>query len=102
MYAWAGQEAKTADQSVMYVSRMLNCFEISDEFDPEDLGVLAKLFHTKMLRQLQVTELMSPKNPWSRAMSQAFTHYINFKAEECAHRPIPKCHSADLHCNSTQ
>ena len=81
----------------MYVSRLFDCLDISGGTDPEELGVAAKLFYAKVLRQLQATELLAPKRTWSRAMSHAMSHYIAFKAEEAAHRHFPATASASTH-----
>ena len=85
----SGQEAATADQSIMYLSRFFSCLEITGAAEEVDLGVMAMLCKAKVVKELQTTELLAPKRPWSRAMAAAFTHFITFSAEKAAQENQP-------------
>ena len=61
-----------------------------------DLGVLAKVYYTKVLRMMQATELLAPKLPWSRDMQGAISHYFFYKVEEAAQAHMPKTASAHI------
>ena len=79
-----GQTATSAHGTIKYLSRLFHCLEITGASEDADCGVLAGLFHTKTLKQLQATELLSPKLPWTRHMASALSHFITFRAEQAA------------------
>ena len=59
------------------------------------------VFRLAFLLHLLILLLLAPKRPWSRAMQQALSHYIGFKAEEAAQNHMPAASSASTHESNT-
>jgi hypothetical protein len=73
----------------MFLSRFFSCLDIQGAAGEVDCGVMAKLFKTGVLKELQTSELLAAKRPWSRAMATALSHFVTFRSEQAAQDNLP-------------
>ena len=75
---------------MMHIARLWDCIEVEGDFKGLELGVMAELYCTKIMKTLQTTQLLAPARPWSRAMHTAVSHFVAFMADEARQAVMTK------------